>query len=111
MTEKTQTTANDRSIAETWKPANFKAEQVQHVSLKDAPDLNVKGQAYHPYSIRFTSVRFHPTAAWTTQVLIYTSKRYVNGSTSIRCTTMGTSNLDEVPAWLEDLTARATPEG
>ena len=95
-----------KAIQETWGTVHAKATFEQRVSLKDPPDLHVKGVAYHPYALLLEFVRYG-AAAWHPSVLIYTSKRQSNGSTSIRCTTMRPAILDEVPVWLTDIIGRA----
>lgn len=105
MTNPNTTAAN---LIETWDTTRHRVES--RVELVNAPDIQANGNTYSPYTISFV---FRRTAdsAWASEVVIYCQPYLPGGAKSLRSGYLHPKQLSEIPGWLADIIARATPSG
>jgi hypothetical protein len=93
--------------AEAWKLPRHRVET--EVKLANAPDLRYDGNSYIPYNVSF-DFRRTGSGPWRAALItIYATKRYPGGWTALVGSCLYPNRLDEVPDWLADIIARATP--
>lgn len=95
------------TVEAAWKPNRYSfSESVDKtVDLTGAPQITAKGGPCRPVTIIFHFVRFKPGGEWTAQITIYASQQYRHDRIFFK-----PADVHQVPQWLTELIANATPE-